>query len=711
MDAQLQRALAQLERLAQRSLAEDESGAKPKKRGEDAAEGEDDSDLVDPSTLVGSEEDTPEARAAFHAQQVDEDIETARTRHFDDEAWARGGALAPGRVIDVNRDGAELSPRDRAVVLSELAIDLPNHMSDFAALREAGFVDDGTPLPLTQGLPDPEPLPPTASKEEQDTHEGVLRAARAHRAAAEWIDGITDLASLLELQDQYPPPTAEEVHERQKLEEVDAEERAMGLALRERYAALVTHTSWLITRLDLLLDSPASWEAPDKLRYRFIGEQLQRAQQSALQSMAFFAKHAAALAGMGPDVHDAMARQCWSQLAYVTARQSHLTEEALAVLEHLEQWERDDREAGIVRAGGEGQDIEVQRELAALHAFCSRWGAAIRAEHTFLQDCASRSELYVEALREGHGAEVPEYGLQNYSSDALPSLTRISHALLQFPNEEDAALQQQLAENPDQPPTAEDGSPLPAPHFRDVLASVHVAQLAVGMVWRLASTLSRDSVYLRTHLAEAQARQQEQEEIADRLALRLAEHGAKQVERLVSQHASWPTAEDLNPSNLLETALMQSSRSPRLRKGLDTFLHFLDRVPFGDANAPTRHAWSLTALTTRLEAAAAHQQLGFALKAWLEEEEELVQRRKEAREQGDAEALKQAEELLSLSHGDQAQLRQCMITAFETARRLAQLVPNAVAAQRVQVELDGVPQAEIDELVNKCSKGDELPKL
>jgi hypothetical protein len=241
--------------------------------------------------------------------------------------------------------------------------------------------------------------------------------------------------------------------------------------------------------------------------------------------------------------------------------------------------------------------------------------------------------------------------------------------------------------------------------------------------------LSRDSTYLRTHLAEAQARQEaadaaekgdgkddggQHEEVADRLSLRLAEHGAKQVEKLVAQHAAWPSAEELAPQELLDTALMQSKRTPRLRRGFETFLHFLDRVPGTSETAARGHAWSYAALTARHDAAAAHQQLGLALQAWVEEEKEIVQQRKEKREQrgevqeGEGEG---EQELLSLGHGEQLQLQQCMAVAFEAARKLAAIHPSAAAALRVQDELEGVPQEQIDELIKRVKSGAELPPL
>jgi hypothetical protein len=716
---------------------------KGKKKPSKGADGAAEDAVEDPASLIGSEADTPEARAAYHAQQVDDDLEGARVRHWDHTAWVRGGAPNPGRVMDVDTDAtsaggeAVLAARERALMLAELSIDLPNHMADFAPLRHAGgFSDDGTPMQHLEGLPDPEPLNEDATAEQKATHAAALRLARANRAAAQWIDGVTDLASLLELQDRYPPPSAEEVKARAQLEQDDEEQEALGRALRERYAALVTHTSWLITRLDLLLDSSsaAGWETPAEVRYRFIGEQLHRAQQSALQSMAFFSVHAAALAPLGASACDAMARQCWSQLSYVTSRQSHLTEEALAVLEHLEQWEEDDRDAGLLREAG-ASEVDVQRELASLHAFCSRWGAAIASEHTYLRGCSSRAGLYALALREGQGQEVPEFGLQHYASEALPSLCRISHALLQFPNEDDVAQQQkqqqqeQQEQQPQEGEESESDQPQYPPHYRDVLAAVHTAQLAVGLVWRQASMLSRDSTYLRTHLAEAQARQEaadaaekgdgkddggQHEEVADRLSLRLAEHGAKQVEKLVAQHAAWPSAEELAPQELLDTALMQSKRTPRLRRGFETFLHFLDRVPGTSETAARGHAWSYAALTARHDAAAAHQQLGLALQAWVEEEKEIVQQRKEKREQrgevqeGEGEG---EQELLSLGHGEQLQLQQCMAVAFEAARKLAAIPPSAAAALRVQDELEGVPQEQIDELIKRVKSGAELPPL
>ena len=732
-----------------------------------------------PSELLGSEADTSEARDEFRRLQLDQELEAARIRHWDPQGWVRGGAAPAGRVLDVNSSDPALTAHERASMLAELSIDLPRLMADFEPLRDGGMTDDGHPLEYCEPCPEPpapDPKDPATTAEVQQQYEQLLADARAFNRASAWVPCDT-LDQLLAVQDAHPPPREEEVAAA-TAEEEKGDAAALVLAaeadaISKRYAVLVTYGSWLITRAQLLLDWPVGWDSDDSVRYRFAAEQLQRAYGIALQSLAYSAVHALPLAQrLEAPASDAMARQSWAHLGWTASRLSYLQQEALLIHEHLQQWSEDDRQAGIAEAQAQGasnvseagaplpETADVHKELAAVHAFCGAWSSAVSAEHAHLEDCASRAEHWALAMKEGFTADAPEYGLQHYAGEALPALTRMSHALLQYPTEEDRELQELWAALPpgQEAPLGEDGvTPLPRPHYRDVLAAVHLAQFAVGAVWRFANLLDHRRPPLRVHLAEAAARQQAQElqaqaeskgkhstvqerdasaleEVADKLALHLAQHGARSCERLAAQHAVWPTAEDLQPRALLETAVMQSRRSASLRRGVEVFLHFMDRVPCDSEAAAACHPWSLATLMTREDSAAAHQQLGRALQAWAEEEKEMQQEKSKRTPQAIADAKGLGDDEADSAHApaadndatatppsddphaplsasDVAALHQCAAVAFETARRLSDLQPRFGAALKVQEELEAVPQADIDKIIDDVKKGHDLPKI
>ena len=628
--------------------------------------------------IAADEEDQRREREA--------ELDFVRGLHFDLEAWKLGGTLPYGRVMDVDPTAAPLTPEERATVLVELAVVMPLAMAEFGSLNAEGFRDDGSPLQEFHA----------ASESPEDME---LATHPAH----EWID-VQELAEVMDLQDSFPAPTPRQIEEVTAAERKSGAARRRGDMYRRRYCALVSHAAWSWNRVKLLLDSPAGWTAEEKgLRYRFLGEQLQRTYLSALQSIAYFAKHARFLAALG-DAADGMARQSWLHFADVASRMSHTQEEALTVYEHVDAWAQEDAVRGNHAPHETSHDIK--REMAMVYAFCGSGGQAVTAEREHLIRCAERVQDSVEAMRV-RALDTPEYGQQHYTLEALQSLTRVSAAMLpEMPSPEQlAALQKKTeAAGPDAPPP-------PSLPQRDVLGAVHAAQFAVGIAWRWAGTLSeRSHELLAREMAEGQARSSGDTETADRLATHAAFSAAELVARLVEQHVSPATPEELDLHGLLSTALMQEKRSGALTQGLETFLHFTDRVPHvtqadqeaaamikGAAAASNQspadaHEWGYHALSLRADCAAAYQQLGMALEAWLHECE------------SDKSTLPR------LAPREVAQLHHCTQSAYETAQQIAAIKPNAAAAARVVAELDQV-ETRVPAVLEQVRAGKPLADL